>query len=304
MNPAVRQRIADAVQQNPVVLYMKGTRQAPQCGFSARVVELLDGLLDDYVTVNVLADAEVREGIKDYSSWPTIPQLYVRGEFVGGADIVTALGESGELAEKLGELVSTSTPKVTLSDAARTELTAAIESANECIRLEVSATFEHDLAVGVPDPRDVIVDAGGVRVSMPRSSVARADGIRIDLIQTPDGPAFKIENPNEPVRVKSISAVELKARLDRGDDLVLVDVRPADERELAMIEAGRPLDEALHAEIGKGPRDRAIVLYCHRGSRSQRAAEELVQQGFRDVYNLTGGIHAWSLDVDPDVPMY
>jgi len=304
MNPAVRQRIADAVQQNPVVLYMKGTRQSPQCGFSARVIEILDALLEDYVTVNVLADAEVRDGIKEYSSWPTIPQLYVRGEFVGGTDIVTALSESGELAEKLGDLISTRSAKVTISDAARAELTAAIESANECIRLEVSPTFEHDLAVGVPDPRDVIVDAGGVRVSMPRSSVARADGIRIDLIQTPDGPAFKIDNPNETARVKSMTAVELKARLDRGDDLVLVDVRPADERELAMIEVGHPLDEALHDEIGKGPRDRPIVLYCHRGSRSQRAAEELVQQGFREVYNLTGGIHSWSLDVDPDVPMY
>ena len=139
---------------------------------------------------------------------------------------------------------------------------------------------------------------------MPRGAAARADGVRIDLIQTPEGPAFKIDNPNEPAHVKRISPAELKARLGRGDELLLVDVRTPEEMEIAMIEAGRPLDASLHDEIGKGPRDRAIVVYCHHGSRSMRAAEELVQQGFRDVYNLVGGINAWSMDVDPNVPMY
>jgi monothiol glutaredoxin len=304
MTPAVRDSISQTVQANPVVLYMKGTRSAPQCGFSARVVEILDTLLTDYATVNVLADAGVREGIKEFSSWPTIPQLYVRGEFVGGSDIVTALHESGELTEKLGELVSVHPPKITLSDAAKAELSAALESPNECIRLDVTPSYEHDLAVGVPDPKDVIVDAGGIRVSLPRGALARADGIHIDILQTPDGPAFKINNPNEPVRVKRISPEELHARLTRGDDLLLVDVRTDEEREIASIEQGRALDAALHDEIGKGSRDRTIVVYCHHGSRSQRAAEELAQQGFRDVYNLTGGINAWSMDVDPDVPMY
>jgi monothiol glutaredoxin len=304
MTPETRAKISQTLQENPVVLYMKGTRSAPQCGFSGRVVEILNGLLTDFATVNVLAEAELRDGIKEFSSWPTIPQLYVRGEFVGGSDIVTAMHESGELAEKLGELVSVRTPKVTLTDAARAELSQAIESANECIRLDVSPTFEHDLAVGVPDPHDVLVDAGGLRVSMPRAAVGRADGIRIDLVQTPDGPAFKIENPNEPAHVKRISPAELHARLERGDELLLVDVRTPEEREIANIEGGRALDPALHDQIGRGPRERTIVVYCHHGSRSQRAAEELVQQGFRDVYNLAGGINAWSMDVDPDVPMY
>lgn len=304
MTPQLRETISKTVQENPVVLYMKGDRLRPQCGFSAKVVEILDGLLDDYKTVDVLADAAVRDGVKEYSSWPTIPQLYVRGEFVGGSDIVSALFESGELGEKLGDLLSVRTPRVTLTDAARAELGAAIESPGECIRLDVSSSFEHDLAVGVPDPRDVIVDAGGVRVSLPRSAIARADGIVIDLMQTPEGPAFKITNPNEPARVKRISPAELHARLERGDDLLLVDVRTKEELEIAKIEQGRMLDAALHAEIGSGPRDRPIVLYCHHGSRSQAAAEELAQQGFRDVYNLVGGINAWSMDVDPDVPMY
>ena len=304
MTPTTRDSIKQLIQRNPVVLYMKGTRGAPQCGFSARVVEILDGMLTDYKTVNVLEDADVREGIKEFSSWPTIPQLYVRGEFVGGSDIVTALHESGELVEKLGELVSVHAPQITVTEAARAELARALESANECIRLDVSPTFEHDLAVGVPDPKDLIVDAGGLRVSLPHGAATRADGLRIDLVQTPEGPAFKIDNPNEPRRVKRLSPAELHARMTRGDELLLVDVRTPEEREIATIAGGRALDPALHAEIGKGSRERTIVVYCHHGSRSQRAAEELVQQGFRDVYNLTGGINAWSMDIDPDVPMY
>ena len=81
---------------------MKGTRHTPQCGFSAQVVQILDGLLPQYETINVLADSAIRDGIKEYSSWPTIPQLYVGGEFVGGCDIVKELYASGELEQKLG----------------------------------------------------------------------------------------------------------------------------------------------------------------------------------------------------------
>jgi monothiol glutaredoxin len=283
---------------------MKGTRHQPQCGFSARVVEILDGMLPDYVTVDVLADPALREGIKEFSSWPTIPQLYVRGEFVGGSDIVAALHESGELVEKLGDLAQAPTPKLTLSDAARDELRAAIESSDECIRLDVSPSFVNDLCVGVPDPRDVVVDVGGLRISMPLSAARRADGIVIDYVTTPDGPAFKITNPNEPARVKRMMPSELRARFDRGDDVLLVDVRTPSERAIAHIERSRLLDSELRNTLALLPRSRTIVCLCHTGVRSRHAAEGLVQMGFSDVYNLEGGIDAWSRDVDPDVPRY
>ncbi|HEY3495029.1 MAG TPA: Grx4 family monothiol glutaredoxin [Polyangiaceae bacterium] len=304
MDPSAHATISKNIQENPVVLYMKGSRQAPQCGFSARVVEILDGLLEDYVTVDVLRDPSLRDGIKAFSSWPTIPQLFVRGEFVGGADIVAALDESGELREKLGDLVVTHEPKVTLSEAALRELSGAIESPKECIRLDVSPAFEHDLAVGVPDPRDVIVDAGGVRVSMPAAAVRRADGIHIDVVDTPEGPAFKIDNPNEPAKVKRMSPAELKAKLDRGDDVLLIDARTPSEQAIATIAGGRLLDDTLREELDATPRERPIVVYCHHGIRSQRAAEGLVSSGFRDVWNLVGGIDAWSMDVDQDTPRY
>ena len=91
--------IDKAVKSNDVVLFMKGTPTFPQCGFSSVVVQVLDYLGVDYVSTNVLEDQDVREGIKAYSDWPTIPQLYVKGEFVGGCDIVKEMFESGELRD-------------------------------------------------------------------------------------------------------------------------------------------------------------------------------------------------------------
>ena len=92
-----RQQIQELIDGNDVVLFMKGSKEMPQCGFSSRVAGVLNYLNVPYRDVNVLADAEVRQGIKDFSDWPTIPQLYVKGEFVGGCDIVTEMTLSGEL---------------------------------------------------------------------------------------------------------------------------------------------------------------------------------------------------------------
>ena len=95
--------IDNEVKNNDVVLFMKGTPQFPQCGFSGQVVQILDYVGVDYKGINVLADADLRQGIKDYSNWPTIPQLYVKGEFVGGCDIVREMLEAGELTAMFDE---------------------------------------------------------------------------------------------------------------------------------------------------------------------------------------------------------
>ena len=95
-------RIADIVKANEVVLFMKGTALFPQCGFSSRAIAILDHLGATYETVDVLQDQDIRQGIKAYSDWPTIPQLYVKGEFVGGSDIMMEMFESGELQQLIG----------------------------------------------------------------------------------------------------------------------------------------------------------------------------------------------------------
>lgn len=98
----VKEFIQRTVSDNQIVLFMKGSAQAPQCGFSARTVQILDACgVNNLVTVNVLEDDEVRQGVKDYSNWPTIPQLYIGGEFVGGSDIVYEMYQSGELQKLL-----------------------------------------------------------------------------------------------------------------------------------------------------------------------------------------------------------
>ncbi|MGV2107508.1 Grx4 family monothiol glutaredoxin [Agrobacterium vitis] len=99
----VNEFIDNAVKSNDVVLFMKGMPQFPQCGFSGQVVQMLDYLGIDYKGINVLADQEIREGIKTYSNWPTIPQLYVKGEFIGGCDIVREMFQAGELQSHLEE---------------------------------------------------------------------------------------------------------------------------------------------------------------------------------------------------------
>jgi len=94
--------IKETVTQNPVVLFMKGTAQFPQCGFSGRAIQILKACgIENIITVNVLEDGEVRQGIKEFSNWPTIPQLYVKGEFIGGSDIMNEMYESGELQSLL-----------------------------------------------------------------------------------------------------------------------------------------------------------------------------------------------------------
>ena len=97
-----RERIDDIVRGNPIVLFMKGTELFPQCGFSSRAVAILEHLQVPFKTVDVLQDADIRQGIKEYSDWPTIPQLYVNGEFVGGSDIMMEMFESGELKQLVG----------------------------------------------------------------------------------------------------------------------------------------------------------------------------------------------------------
>ena len=97
-----QERIGEIVRSNDIVLFMKGTALFPQCGFSSRAISILDHLGATYETVDVLQDQEIRQGIKQYSDWPTIPQLYVKGEFVGGSDIMMEMFESGELQALVG----------------------------------------------------------------------------------------------------------------------------------------------------------------------------------------------------------
>jgi monothiol glutaredoxin len=304
MDDKVREQIEANVKNNKVVLFMKGNRSFPQCGFSATVVSILNPLVPKYETVNVLSDPAIREGIKEYSQWPTIPQLYIDGEFVGGCDIVKSLSASGELGKLLGvKMEPVAPPKITLSaSAAKAFKEAAGEAGDQVLRMEANERYQYELYFGDKTAADLVVVSEGVSIHVPPTSARLLDGTIIDFVETAGG--FKIENPNEPPRVKPLSPKALKSMLDAGDKLELFDVRTEEERAIAAIAGARLLDQAGQEYLLGLDREVPVVFHCHHGGRSAQAAAAFLQKGFKHVYNLEGGIDAWSQTVDSSVRRY
>ncbi len=305
LNETTRAQIDELLNKNHVVLFMKGTRHFPQCGFSASVVGVVAQYVPKFETVNVLAAPELREGIKEYSKWPTIPQLYVGGKFVGGSDIVKEMHESGELAALLG--VSKKDPTQVTEDAKAPTLTitpgavaaikeASKEAGGDPLRIEIGPRFEVDLYFDSKTDADFVVETSGVTVLVAKSGAARANGVSIDYVQDA---GFRVDNPNAPPKVKSMTAVELKRALDAGEKFLLLDVRTDAEIKTAKIKGSRPLDR----DVESLAKETKLVLHCHHGMRSRTAAEQLLALGFKNVFNLEGGIEAYSA-VDPTVPRY
>lgn len=305
MDAALKERIQNHVNEADVVLFMKGTRTAPQCGFSATVVGILDSLVDSYKTVNVLADEAIRSGIKEFSDWPTIPQLYIKGEFIGGCDIVKEMYESGQLEESLGvEAAQITPPKITVTETAAAAFRDALQGSDEFVRLQIDARFNNGLTIGQKTAKDVVAACDALPIVLDRASAARAEGVHIDFVTGAGGPAFKITNPNEPPRVVEISVVDLKQKLDAGETVELFDVRGEEERAQAKLAQAQPLDRSAQDRIMKLPKDTPLYFMCHHGQRSAAAAEFFLSNGFRKVFNVAGGIDAWSLRVDENVPRY
>lgn len=302
LDEPTRAKISEIIQRNDVVLFMKGTRGAPQCGFSATVVQILDELLPSYATVDVLSDPALRDGIKVFSRWPTIPQLYVKGELVGGCDIVRELHATGDLRKTLGASPP-APPEVRVSEAAARALLEAAESEADLVHVEVGPRFEYGLFFGPRAAGDVEVQAGGIAFLFDAASARRVGTLSIDFVEGAEG-GFKLESSNEPPKVKQIRATELAAMIGRGEAFELLDVRTEKERAIATLERARHLDAAARLHLEGLDKGTTLVFHCHHGGRSQAAAEHYAAQGFRRVYNVIGGIDAWSQDVDPSVPRY
>ncbi len=305
LDPGLRARLDALVGSGPVVLFMKGTRAAPLCGFSARTVGHLDGLLDDYVTVDVLEDDAVRDGMKAYADWPTFPQLWVRGELVGGADIVDELAQTGALAEAL-QVVAAAPPEVRITAAAAAHVRAVLDGADVPLRLRISAAFAYGFEeVEAPGPSDVVVSQHGLRLVFDPGSASRAEGLVLDLVGEPgaEDAQLVVDNPQEPARVRALSVGAYAGWRAEGRPHVLVDVRTPGEWRLARIEGARLLAEEPGLLDGL-PKDTTLVFQCHHGVRSHAAAMRALADGFTAVFNLEGGIDAWSHEVDPSVPQY
>jgi monothiol glutaredoxin len=307
LDPEVRARIEELIASQRVVVFMKGVRGAPQCGFSATVCRILDGLIPEYASVNVLADPALREGIKQFSQWPTIPQLYVGGEFVGGCDIVQEMLADGSLYATLGvPQPELAVPTLAISDAAADALRRLSSRSAGPLHLSIDAQFQHGLYFGPSEPGTIALDVNGVALEIDPLSAARANGVTIDAEQRAEGPAFRIDNPNAPrsAEVRQMSVQELARKLTAGERFGLFDVRTPEERAIAHIEGARLLDSDAVDQLERLDKATPLVFHCHHGGRSQRAAEHFAALGFTNVWNVEGGIDAWSREVDPSVPRY
>jgi monothiol glutaredoxin len=199
-----------------------------------------------------------------------------------------------------------STPVVRVSDSARRALQeAAVDTGGDPLRIRISERFDCVLFFGSRAEDDVQVDCGGITLPLDPLSAQRAEGLSIAFLSGPEGSGFEIEHPNAPPRVKQISAAGLKAMMDRAVPFELVDVRTEEERAIAKIEGSRLLNEEGHNYLLTLDRNTTIMFHCHHGIRSHATAEYFLREhGFRSIYNVRGGIDAWSEIVDPSVPRY
>lgn len=200
LDQAVRERIDGIVGSDRVVLFMKGTPAMPQCGFSAATTSILSTLVPAYTTFDVLEDPEIREGIKSYSDWPTIPQLYVEGEFMGGCDIVRQMFNSGELHDALGlDPPDRTPPDIHVSDAAAGLIRDALsEQPGLAVHLRIEANWQHGFSLGRVEGHEISAESNGVTVYMDVGTAPRARGLSVDLEESLTGITLKVDNPNVP----------------------------------------------------------------------------------------------------------
>lgn len=309
LDPTLRARIESLLSAHRVVLFMKGRPGAPQCGFSAKAAGILDGLGVDYAHVDVLADGAIREGIKQYGQWPTVPQLYIDGELAGGSDIIEHLLNTGELHAALGVPVPDRTPPaIEISPEAAQAIGRAMADAapGMVLHLSIGPRFETQFKLADSSGHEIVAEAQGIRVHFDLASAQRANGLQIGWTDGPQGAGLAIHNPNAPPAVKPLDVAALRDRLDAdADAITVIDVRLYHDRELAPFP--RPhqvLDEDSHDALAALPKDRPLAFLCHRGNSSRQAAEHFRGLGFRELYNIEGGIDAWSREIDPAVPRY
>jgi len=289
--------------ENQVVLFMKGTPAQPQCGFSATTVSTLNMLLPDYLTVNVLDYPEIRDGIKEYSNWPTIPQLYIGGELVGGCDIVQDMMKSGELGEALGiETPDVEAPAITISEPGVAAMQNALASnAGAALHLQITADRTHQISLDPNSQGAVQVQAGDIELHMDPWTAARANGLNMILEEDLTGTRFCFDNPNAPPPVNQMTVHALKQKFDAGEDLVLIDVRGEEERAKGVIEGSQAWNEAAMELVEALPKDAEIIIHCHMGGRSQALADALRRRGYTNLHNVSGGIKAWAEEIDSTI---
>lgn len=295
LDPALKARIEQQVASHDVVLYMKGTPKMPQCGFSAKTAGMLDSLLaGDFAAFNVLEDESIREGIKQFGDWPTIPQLYIRGELVGGCDIVTEMFNAGELHDMLGlEKPDRTPPEIEISDKAAAKIREFLDAyPGQHLHFSVAADWDANFNIGPRQGHEIAAEAAGITILMDLASAQRAKGAKIDWVETVQGEGLKLDLPGAPPPVRQMTPAELQQRMNAGERVLVVDTRSEADRNSRPLEFARPLDAGLMAELKDADPALPLIFLCNVGVSSQAVAEHYRKQGFAEVYNLEGGVQA------------
>lgn len=290
MTEELRAKLQAMVDSHDVVLFMKGTRQQPQCGFSNRVVSILEELEIDYQTYNVFSDPDIRSGMKDFSMWPTFPQLYIKQEFVGGCDLVTEMMQSGELPGMLGvTLEDVEPPTVHCSPNILNLFKESLATHGGGIHIDVSKNFQYDIFIGPKSNGQVESIVDGVPFYFSRGSAKRANGISLDFKDGDNGGVL-IDNPNEP-KFEDIAVSDVEAWVADNPTAKVYQIGVTADQVLPFATL---LDASAHQEIGQLPKDHPIAFMCVMGVRSQHAAKDLAFQGYSNVFNIVGGLTAWN----------
>jgi monothiol glutaredoxin len=212
---------------------------------------------------------------------------------------------SGELHQCLGlEEPDRSAPEITITQGAAEKILESMQG-HEGIALhfQVDANWDAQFNLAPPQGHEIASESNGIRILMDVATAQRARGAVIDWVSTMQGEGLAIDLPQAPAPVKQMTVQELAQKLKAGE-VTLVDIRGADDRSRALIEGSLVLDKETMKKLENMPRDTGIAFLCHHGNSSMGAAEYFRKQGFTNISNVAGGIHAWSMEIDSSVPTY
>jgi len=298
MTDQAKQRIEKMLDEHPVFLFMKGNPQTPMCGFSSNTVKILKDMIgDDFGSFNVLDDPEIREGIKAYGQWPTIPQLYVNKELVGGNDIISEMFNTGELHELLNLTQPDRTaPTISITDEALNHIKEGLKDMGEHqLFLSVDDEFNTRFSLEMPKGYEIIADVGDLKVYMDIGTAKRSNGVEISWVDELQGSGLRIKNPNEPPAVQELSVAELQDWLDSDiKKPQIYDVRSADQVAEGTVAHAVRLDKSAIESIETMDKETPLVFVCQVGQSSMSAAEFFRKKGYTKIFNLTGGYNAWN----------
>ncbi len=296
MNTETKEIIENLVNNNDCILFMKGTPSHPQCGFSSNTITILKDVLgDDFTTFNVLENNDVREGIKEYGNWPTIPQVYVKSELIGGNDIVTEMFNTGELHTMLNLPQPDRTPaEINISEKAKENILSGIENiGSNVLMLSIDNQFNTRFSIDQPKGYEVISEIDEIKIYMDVGTAKKANGIEIDWVEDLQGAGLVIKNPNEPKSVNQLTIESLKQGIESQVIEYIYDVRSEEQYNSQHIPGSKRLDKDNMQVIESLDKNTPLVFVCAVGNTSQGACEFYRKKGYTNINNLVGGVSAW-----------